>query len=57
MQRLLRSHPDKFKMTIIIGFGVFHIICTLLAIGGKRFQDAGLQDLCIESGVIALILE
>ena len=57
MQRLLRSLLDKFKMTIIIGLGVFHIICTLLAIGGKRFQDAGLQDLCIESGVIALILK
>ena len=47
------KHPDKFKTTIIIRFGVFHTICTLLAIVGKRFQDAGLRDLCIESGVIA----
>ena len=47
------THPDKFKTTIIIRPGVFHTICTLLAIVGKRFQDAGLRDLCIESGVIA----
>ena len=30
--------------------GVFH---TLLSIIGKRFQDAGLKDFCVESGVIA----
>ena len=33
--------------------GAFHTICTLLSILGKRFQDAGLRDICIESGVIA----
>lgn len=33
--------------------GVFNTICTLLSIIGKRFQDAGHGDLCIESGVIA----
>ena len=31
----------------------FHTIITLLAIIGKRFQDAGLLDTCIESGIIA----
>lgn len=33
--------------------GVFHMICTLLRIIGKRFQDAGLQDPLMESGVVA----
>ncbi|KAG0716542.1 hypothetical protein GWK47_009438 [Chionoecetes opilio] len=33
--------------------GVFHTICNLLSTIGKRFQDAGLRDLCVESGVIA----
>ena len=33
--------------------GAFHTICTLLSILGKRFQDAGQRDICIESGVIA----
>ena len=30
-----------------------HTICTFLAVIGKRFQDAGLRDVCVESGVIA----
>ena len=47
------KRPDKFKTTSILRLGVFHTICTLLAIVGKRFQDAGLRDLCIESGVNA----
>ena len=41
---------DKFHD--IVRLGVFHTICTLLAMG-KRLEDAGLQDLCIESGMIA----
>ena len=46
------KHPDKFA-DIVIRMGVFHTVCTLLSIMGKRFQDAGLRDVCIESGVIA----
>lgn len=38
---------------IIPRLGVFHTICTMLGILGKRFEDAGLRDLCIESGVVA----
>ena len=33
--------------------GVFYTACTLLSIIGKRFQDAGLRDLSVESGAIA----
>ena len=47
------KHPDKFQNTIIVRLGVFHTICKLLYTIGKRFQDAGLRDLCIESGVVA----
>ena len=32
--------------------GEFHTICYLLSTIGKRFQDAGLRDLCVESGVM-----
>ena len=42
---------DKFK-NIIIRMGSFHTICNLYSIIGKRFQDAGLWVLCVESGVI-----
>ena len=38
---------------IILRLGTFHTICNLISIIGKRFQDAGLKDLCIEPGVIA----
>ena len=43
---------EKFK-NIVIRMGVFHTICNLLSIIGKRFQDAGLRDMCVESGVVA----
>ena len=43
---------DKF-LEVIPQMGIFHTLCTLLSIIGKRFQDAGLRDLIIESGVIA----
>ena len=33
--------------------GGFHIICNLLNVIEKRFEDAGLEDLLVESGVIA----
>ena len=46
------KHQEKFNK-IIVRLGVFHTICSLLSIIGKRFQDAGLRDLCVESGVIA----
>ena len=36
----------KFK-NIILGMGAFHTICKLLSTIGKRFQDAGLSDLCV----------
>lgn len=42
----------KFQNSIL-RMGVFHTICNLLSIIGKRFQDAGLRDLCVESGVNA----
>lgn len=42
----------KFQ-NIILRMGSFHTICNLSSIMGKRFQDSGLRDLCVESGVIA----
>ena len=32
---------------------MFHLICSFQGIIGKRFRDAGLRDLAIESEVIA----
>lgn len=47
------KHPENFKDKVILWQGVFHTICTLISVIGKRFQDGGLRDLCIESGVVA----
>ncbi|KAK3730477.1 hypothetical protein QZH41_014705 [Actinostola sp. cb2023] len=38
---------------IIFRLGTFHTICNVMSIIGKRFQDAGLRDICIESGILA----
>ena len=46
------KHREKYAR-IVLRMGTFHTIMTLLAIIGKRFQDAGLRDLCIESGIVA----
>ncbi|KAG1659185.1 hypothetical protein GQR58_022660 [Nymphon striatum] len=46
------KNAEKFQ-TIVLRLGTFHTICNLLSIIGKRFRDAGLQELCVESGVIA----
>lgn len=39
--------------SVLLRLGAFHTICNILSIIGKRFQDAGLRDICIESGIIA----
>ena len=38
---------------IVLRMGTFHTICTFLAVIGKRYGEAGLRDLAVESGVIA----
>ena len=42
----------KFK-DMAMKMEVFHTACTMLSITGNRAKDTGLQDLCVESGVIA----
>ena len=45
------KHREQFK-DLVLRMGVFQTICTFLSVIGKRFQDAGLRDVIIESGVI-----
>ena len=33
--------------------GTFHTVCAFLAAIGKRFSGAGLEDVLIESGIVA----
>ena len=46
------KNPDNCH-PIVLRMGVFHTICTMLAVIGKRFGDAGLRYLSVEYGVIA----
>ena len=46
------KQPEKFQ-PFVLRMGVFHTICNVLGIIGKRFLGAGLLDLAVESNVIA----
>ena len=44
--------PDQFKDCILM-LGTFHMVMMYLGIIGKRFKDAGLRDILIQSQVLA----
>ena len=46
------KHPDKFKSCILM-LGTFHMIMMFLSVISKRFKDAGLRDVLVQSGIIA----
>jgi len=46
------KHKDLYA-EVLLRLETFHAIFNLLSIIGKRFQDAGLRDICNESGIIA----
>ncbi len=52
MLRWLKCYGST-ENCIIIRLGTFHTICNFLSIIGKRFQDAELRDICLESGIVA----
>lgn len=49
---ILWAHRDSFPNNVP-RLGVFHTICMFLGVIGKHFRDAGLRDVCIESGTVA----
>ncbi|XP_053399793.1 uncharacterized protein LOC123523028 [Mercenaria mercenaria] len=49
---IIWKNVETFK-SVIIRLGVFHTICNFMGIIGKRFKDAGLRDLAVESLVVA----
>ena len=46
------EQPQQFSH-IVLRFSVSHTICTLITVTGKKFGDAGVRDVAIESGIIA----
>ena len=49
----IRWKNDDFTQRLVIRLGEFHTCMSYLSILGKRFGDAGLQDILIESEVVA----
>ena len=49
----IRWHDESYSKRLVIRMGEFHTCMAFLACIGKRFGDAGLQDVLIESGVVA----
>ena len=49
---ILWTEGGKFQK-IIPRMGEFHTCMNLLGTIGKRFEDAGLRDLALESGIVA----
>ena len=49
----IRWQEPSFLKKIVIRLGAFHTTMTALACIGKRFQEAGLQDILIEAGIVA----
>ena len=43
--------PQEYSR-VVLRMGAFHTACSFLAVIGKRFGDAGLCDLLVESGVL-----
>lgn len=50
-QHIIWEHPTQFER-VVPCLGAFHTACTYLAVLGKRYGDAGLADILVESGVL-----
>jgi hypothetical protein len=46
------KNEEEFQR-LVLRMGSFHLCCTFLAVLGKRFGDAGLKDILVESEVVA----
>ncbi|GBN03418.1 hypothetical protein AVEN_114384-1 [Araneus ventricosus] len=49
----IRWSSKGYEERIILKLGEFHTLMSFLAIIGKCFRDAGLEDMFIESGLVA----
>ena len=50
----IRWQIPVFKDRVVLRLGAFHTTMTALACIGKRFRDAGVQDILIESDIVAV---
>ncbi len=48
---IIWKNQERFQR-IVLRLGAFHTICAFSAAIGKRFGDAGLSDILVESGIV-----
>ena len=48
---IIWKHQADFER-VVLRMGAFHIACTFMAVIGKRFGDAGLRDMLVESRTV-----
>ena len=46
------QNPQQFQR-VVLRMGTFHTVCAFLSATGKTFSGAGLEDILIESGIVA----
>lgn len=49
----IRWRNERFSERLVLRLGAFHITLAMLSCIGKRFRDAGLENLVIEAGIVA----
>jgi hypothetical protein len=49
---LMNPRYIDLKKFIVLRLGAFHTMCIFIAVIGKRFSDAGLRDIVIESNLL-----
>ena len=49
------QNPQEFQR-VVLRMGTFHTVRAFLAAIGKRFSGARLEDVLIESGIVAMVL-
>ncbi|XP_070559922.1 uncharacterized protein [Ptychodera flava] len=49
----IRWQNEEYTQRLILRLGEFHTAMSFLSTIGKRFKDAGLEDIMIESGILA----
>ncbi|KAG8187105.1 hypothetical protein JTE90_004851 [Oedothorax gibbosus] len=49
----IRWKEELYKKRIVMRLGEFHIVMSFLGLLGKRFKDAGLASIMVESGIVA----
>ena len=52
-QEIVWKQTGEFS-NVVLRVGAFHTAMTFITVRGKRFGDAGLSDLFIEAGIVAL---